>query len=498
MINPEKRKSVFLMHKNSKSISEISRMLELDRKSVRMIIQQGENWSPATRSDSLTVDEEMLRNAFFTCERYAERTHEYLKQQGVNIAYSTLTKKIRELNLRDNKSPKGWVPDSPGSEFQHDTSLYNVMLGEKRVKLQASLLYYRYSKCRYLRFYSVFNRFMMKCFFHQAITYYGFSCRKCIIDNTHLAVDKGSGKNAIFSKEMVHFAKLYGFFWMAHEIKHSNRKAGVERGFRILETNFFPGRRFSSLEDLNDQAQRWCDSFNNTPNKKTKLIPREQFQLEIPHMKKVSSSLPAPYLIHHRQIDQYGYIAFGCNSYWIPRSTTGEIALFQYADSIKIYGNKCKLLTEYPLPPFGVRDRIFTPKGINPGYRPRHHQVSMEAEEKYLLSLDKEMKEYLGKVLIGSSSTTKHRYLRMLFHLQRKMGKYLFLKAIFKSMEYGVYEVDRLEGIAVNMMKGVESLSFNIPKDKQLSENYITGEFTEPADFSRYEKYEDRDNEKRD
>jgi hypothetical protein len=47
--------------------------------------------------------------------------------------------------------------------------------------------------------------------------------------------------------EMEAFAKQYGFVFRCHEIKHCNRKAGEERSFWTVETNFLPGRTFARV-----------------------------------------------------------------------------------------------------------------------------------------------------------------------------------------------------------------------------------------------------------
>jgi len=57
---------------------------------------------------------------------------------------------------------------------------------------------------------------------------------------------------------MAAFAEHYGFQFLCHAIRHSNRKAGEERSFWTVETNFLPGRSFQSLEDLNRQALEWA------------------------------------------------------------------------------------------------------------------------------------------------------------------------------------------------------------------------------------------------
>ena len=49
----------------------------------------------------------------------------------------------------------------PAAEMPHDTTVDQVRLGDRRTKVIASVLYRRYSKRRYLKFYRVFNRFAM-------------------------------------------------------------------------------------------------------------------------------------------------------------------------------------------------------------------------------------------------------------------------------------------------------------------------------------------------
>src|SRR5215831_665809 len=47
--------------------------------------------------------------------------------------------------------------------------------------------------------------------------------------------------DAVMVPEMEAFAKQYGFRFVCHEKNHPNRKAGEERSFWTVETNFLPG-----------------------------------------------------------------------------------------------------------------------------------------------------------------------------------------------------------------------------------------------------------------
>ncbi|NIO86683.1 MAG: helix-turn-helix domain-containing protein, partial [Candidatus Aminicenantes bacterium] len=59
---------------------------------------------------------------------------------------------------------------------------------------------------------------MMKCFFHEGLTFFSYCAHHCIIDNTNLARLMGSGANAVIVDEMNRFARQYGFKFICHEI----------------------------------------------------------------------------------------------------------------------------------------------------------------------------------------------------------------------------------------------------------------------------------------
>jgi len=70
------------------------------------------------------------------------------------VGYSTLTRLLRELDPGQKKKKRTvHVEDIPGQEMQHDTSPYRLIIGNRQVQVVASLLYFRYSKMRYLKFY---------------------------------------------------------------------------------------------------------------------------------------------------------------------------------------------------------------------------------------------------------------------------------------------------------------------------------------------------------
>jgi transposase len=172
MIDAEKRKAVFLLHQEGIGRNEIARQLRISPNTVRVIVEQKGEMPHRRRKDKIQIDRQLMERLYGECDGYAQRVHEKLvEEEHIQIRYSTLTRLLRELGMsRSPESRCERVPDEPGAEMQHDTTRYSVLLGGAGAMLVASLLYLRYSKRRYLRFYRVFNRFRMKCFFHEDIS----------------------------------------------------------------------------------------------------------------------------------------------------------------------------------------------------------------------------------------------------------------------------------------------------------------------------------------
>jgi len=497
MIDADKRKAVFLLHQEGVGRNQIARQLRISPNTVRVIIEQQGEMPRRTRSDKIEIDAELLKRLYEECEGYAQRVHEKLvEEQHIPVQYSTLTRLLRQLGLSRQEEPRcDRVPDEPGAEMQHDTSPYSVRLGEREDRLIASSLYLRYSKRRYLRFYRVFNRFRMKCFFDEALKFWGYVAPVCIIDNTNLARLRGTGKDAVMVPEMEAFAKQYGFRFVCHEKNHSNRKAGEERSFWTVETNFFPGRRFESLEDLNQQAFEWATvRMEHRPVGKSRLIPAPAFEHERQYLVKLPAHLPSPYLLHERGTDQYGYAAFGGNYFWVPGTDRDDVKIFQYSDHLKIYKHR-QCLVEYRLPADSVTNALISPEGMpQPARQPKNRKKPTQEEEKRLRAMSETVDRYLQFAL--QAGVQRHRFLRELFALSCRMTRSVFIQTIERALRYQITDVDTIRRIA-RLCLSQDDLPFagvGVDESFRLREAYQQGHLTDAPDFTSYDNmFEDNE-----
>lgn len=498
MINADKRKAVFVMHTEGMSVRDIARRLGLGRNTVRRLIALQGAMPPAWRREKRVLDSELLRRLYNECDGWIQRVHERLsEEQGVAIPYQTLTRKLRALGIGVTKVERcARVPDEPGVEMQHDTTVYPVLLGEHQTRVIASVLYLRYSKRRYLKFYRAFNRFKMKCFFHEALMFWGYAARDCIIDNTNLARLHGTGAAAVIVPEMEAFAKQYAFRFLCHEKGHPNRKAGEERSFWTVETNFLPGRSFQNLEDINAQGLEWStDRMEHRPQGKTRLIPAQIFEHERQYLLELSPHIPAPYRPHERGTDQYGYVAFNGNYYWVPGTKRENIKVLEYADHLRLCkGIEC--VAEYQLPPDGVHNQLFSPPGQpKPPNKANNRKKPTQEEEKRLCAIAESVDEYIS-FAATSCGNQRHRFIRGLFTLSRRMTPELFIRTVERARRYRITDVATLERIASIYLIHGETLMPSPVLDESFKEReaYLQGRLTDAPDFSKYNQIlEDQD-----
>jgi len=495
MVPENKKQAIRMLYEEGKRKKEIARLLNIDPKTVRKILRSNGTGPPKVRRDKKKIDIDLLKDLYERCDGYAERVYEILTEEHkIKIGYSTLTNFLRENSIGQERNQRcDQKPDVPGEEMQHDTTVYIIRLGDERTKVICSGLYFRYSKIRYIKFYCRFNRFTMKCFIDEALRFWGYTAKICIIDNTNLAVLYGTGEGAVMVPEMEAFASSYGFKWKAHEKGHANRKAGKERNFRTVETNFLPGRTFKSLKDMNEQAFTWAtERYAHRPQSKTRLIPIELFEKEKPFLNKIPAYVHPPYLPPiGRVVDEYGYAAFDGNYYWIPGKSRGKVSIIEYASHIEIYQKK-EMKIKYDLPDWNVKNEKFTPEGVNTNpYQPRNRKKGCREEEKLLRDLDPVCCEYLDFIKSDQSDVKlKPKFIRDLYNFSKKMTGALFVECITRALKYQITRIGAIENIAGRMVKNdiyeIPEVSAN--NDYENREEYQKGRFSKEAAPETYQK----------
>jgi hypothetical protein len=288
-----------------------------------------------------------------------------------------------------------------------------------------------------------FQRFDCKVFLTDAMRYMGGSVERVMIDNTHVVVLRGTGREMIPVPEMEVFGGRLGFRFVAHEIGDANRSARVERPFSFIENNFLAGRTFATWDDLNQQARQWCDRVNATYKKHIRAIPRELFAIERLHLKPLPSWIPEVYRLHQRTVDVEGYVSVNSIRYSVPVPWIGR--------RVEVRETKDKVEIELDARHIVAHVRALTPQPQRitlAAHRPPRGEGVKRSdphpEEQAILSAVPEIAAYVAE-LKQKGRKVVALALRQLLRLLKEYPREPFLAAVREAAQYGLYDLDRLE-----------------------------------------------------
>jgi hypothetical protein len=427
---------------------------------VRRIVREGER-APAT---SPPCDAEILARLAEVFKRAGGngvRVQELLaSDHGLNVPYSTVTRWIREAQLRRPPKRSGEYHQGPGEEMQHDTSPQRAMLSGKAVKAQCAGLTLAYSRRLFFQYYPRFTRFEAKHFMLEAARFNDGSCPLCIIDNTSVLVVAGAGPDAVIAPEMVAFAGTLGFVFCAHHLGHADRKGRIERPFSYIERNFLAGRAFNDFDDLNRQALAWCrDVANQKVKRVLGMSPEAAYVLEKPHLKPLPRVLPPVYEVLERVVDLYGYVSVDTNRYSVPERLVGQaVSVYKHPAEIVIYHRGSEICRHPRL--IGQRNARHT--------LPDHHSTPVRTDrgpalEEQLLRGDHPSLERYAAALKQRAYGRGVRALRRLLELKRTYPSGPFLAAVEQALRFGLFDLQRLERL---ILKQVAGDFFNLDSDR--------------------------------
>jgi hypothetical protein len=363
---------------------------------------------------------------------------------GAALSYPALTGFCRRQGIGQTPVvPAGQYHFEPGVELQHDTSPHTVEVGGRKYKAQTASGVLCYSRMLFFQINPTFQRFDCKVFLTDALRYSGGAPERVMIDNTHVVVLRGTGREMIPVPEMEAFAERFGFRFVAHAVGNANRSARVERPFSFIENNFLAGRTFTSWEDLNQRARQWCDQVNSTYKKHIRAVPRELFSVERMHLKPLPAWIPEVYRLHQRTVDVEGYVSVNSIRYSVPVAWIGHrVEVRETRDKIEIEMDARHIVTHA---------RAVTPlqqRVTLAAHRPPRGEGVKRSdphpEEKAIVEAAPQTAVYVA-ALKQKSRKVVALALRQLLRLLREYPREPFLAAVEEAARYGLYDLDRLE-----------------------------------------------------
>ena len=469
MITQETMQAILSLFQRGVQIRQISQILKLSRNTIRRVVRGKWQQRPQRPSPHEELSP-LIHEIFKRSEGNAVRIKEILESEyGRNVPYSTLTRIVRDLDLREDKKKRrsGTYEFGPGQEMQHDTSPHPVLMGDKKVKAQCAGLVLGYSRKLFIQYSPCFTRFEARVFLDRAFRFMEGTCPRCIIDNTSVIVAHGSGPDADIAPEMEQFGQIFGVQFIPHAIGDADRKAKMEKNFDYAENNFLAGRTFTDWQDLNEQAKRWCQEVANQKVKRSLgMSPEAAYLMEKPHLTPLPPYLPPVYQTFDRTVNVSGYVQVDTNGYSVPERLIGkEVEVHKLWDRVEVFFKNQKV-ADHPRLLDKRETRITTPGHHAPWSRQRAHEGPC-VEEKALLGQQEWLDPFVQE-LKRRSSGRGLMPMRRLLDLKQTYPPKAFEEAILQALRYGLYDLSRLEQMILSAVQGD---FFNIDENQEDEES---------------------------
>ena len=314
------------------SISQIARTVGVHRHTVRAFLlggPPGARVARPPRPSPIDPFQDYLRARLAQYDLSAVRLLEELRERGYRGSYTTVKDFVRPFK-RDRSIPAVVRFETPpGVQAQVDFASFGTIEEDGlRHHLHGFSMVLGYSRCRYLEFLTKINTpRLLQCHLN-AFDYLGGYTDEILYDNMAQVVLERALRTEEnrWNPHFEDFAKHYGFRPRLCWPYRPQSKGKIERTIGFIRSNFFVGRPFSSLSDLNQQARRWCDTVNaERVHATTGVIPLSQLEEEQLHPVEWRS----PYqivLTETRRVSRECFISYRGNRYSVPWRFAGREA----------------------------------------------------------------------------------------------------------------------------------------------------------------------------
>jgi transposase len=328
------------------SISEIAKQTGFDRKTVRKYLRLKTLPEPQKRSGRKSKLDpfkpyilEKLEEGPYT----AARLYREIKDMGFDGGKTIVKDFVQKVRPEKGIPAVLRYETKPGVQAQVDwAEMGTVEVDGKVKKLFCFNMILGYSRMRYVEFtLSIDTPTLIQCHL-SAFEYFGGFTQEILYDNMKQVVIKRALKssdsewNSLFED----FFKCFGFIPRLCRPYRPQTKGKIENTVGYVKRDFFLGRQFTSLEDLNGQVNRWLERVNSTVHGTTYQIPLERFKEE--NLSPLEQVPPYKIVLKEtRKVSKDCYISFLGNKYSVPYKFAGRIA------ELRIFEGKLEIYVDY-------------------------------------------------------------------------------------------------------------------------------------------------------
>lgn len=253
----------------------------------------------------------------------ASRLYSMVKARGYRGAPDHFRALVARLRPRPVAEAYLRLRTLPGEQAQADWAAFGKLtIGRAARSLMAFVMVLSYSRRLFVRFYlnAAMANFLRGHL--EAFGRWNAVPRVILYDNLKSAVLEREHDVIRFHPKLLELAAHYRFQPRPVAVARGNEKGRVERAIRYVREAFFAARGFRDLEDLNAQADAWCESEaadRPCPEDRTRSV-RALFAEEQPQLIALPAN-PLPVDEHILvSVQKQPYVRFDLNDYSIPHT----------------------------------------------------------------------------------------------------------------------------------------------------------------------------------
>jgi transposase len=303
------------------TISAIARQMGIDRKTVRNALKEPE--APTERETTPSVLDsykDYLRGRLEVADFTAQRLFQDIQAQGYAGGYNLVKRFVAPLRAEHHRQAVMRFETQPGHQAQIDWSAFGLMVVDGvRKALSCFSMILGFSRYQYIEFTLSQNlASFLSCHVH-AFDYFGGVPNELLYDNLKTAVLSHVDGTVEWQSTFTDFAAYYGFTPRACRPFRAQTKGKVERPFPYIRSNFFLGRTFTGLDDVNAQGRHWLEHTANVRiHGTTHERPLDRFQLERGQLRALPQQAYRTVETTFRSATRDCVISYGGNFYSVP------------------------------------------------------------------------------------------------------------------------------------------------------------------------------------
>ena len=307
---------------------EIARDLGISRNTVSTLLRTTRLTDHRKRKRGSKLDpyRDRIRELIDQHNLSSVRILEEIRKIGYNGGYTILKEYCRELRKDQRIQAVYRYETDPGKQSQVDFGEFGHMdIDGKSRKLYAFSMILGYSRMRYVEFTTDISTENVIRMHLNAFSFYGGFTDTILYDNMkQVVIDrKIRASESRFNQKFMDFAEYYGIVIRLCYPYRPETKGKIENTIKYVRYNFWSGRTFESLSDIDAQCREWLQKVNSQIHGTTHEIPAERLKKETLNP---LSSVPA-YMTRKEEIRKVSrdcYISYKGNRYSVPWKYAGR------------------------------------------------------------------------------------------------------------------------------------------------------------------------------